>query len=388
MSKQVKIIRTATVSLSLDVLLPGQLAFLNNYFEIIACSGFDHHLQNVLEREKVKIKNIQMARPISPLRDFISLIKLYQFFKKEKPQIVHSITPKAGLLSMTAAFFAGVPVRIHTFTGLLFPYKKGIFQWLLLTMDKILCRFATHIIPEGQGVKNDLLAFNVTNKPLEIIAHGNVNGIDVEYFNPEKIDIDAVESFKLNHQLKNEHLKFVYIGRKVKDKGVEELIEAFYQIAKSNPLAKLIFVGPFEETDALSQGTLLKIDELVYKNVIIPFGFKKDIRLFLKVADVLILPSYREGFPNVLLQALSMETPCIATNVSGCNEIIQHGKNGFLIEKQSINELKSTIEKYLSDKQILINQKNDCRTEICDKFANRLVWDALLKFYKKALNDD
>ncbi len=153
MNRKPKLIRTSTVAMSLDILLKGQLSFLNKYYNVIAVSGKDEHLKNIEIREKVHIKSIKIERKISPLKDLVSLFRLYIYFKKQKPKIVHSITPKAGLLSMIAAYFAGVPIRIHTFTGLIFPYKKGIFQALLITMDKILCKFATHIIPEGQGVK-------------------------------------------------------------------------------------------------------------------------------------------------------------------------------------------------------------------------------------------
>ena len=125
-----KIIRTSTISLSLDFLLKGQLAFLQQQYEVVAVSGEDDHLRTVAKREQVRTVNIPMQRNISPIQDLVSLWQLYVLFIKEKPQIVHSITPKAGLLSMLAAKLAGVPVRIHTFTGLIFPTKKGFLQQL------------------------------------------------------------------------------------------------------------------------------------------------------------------------------------------------------------------------------------------------------------------
>lgn len=387
MNEKIKIIRTATVALSLDVLLNGQLKYLDQHFEVIGVSGQDHHLDQVKSREHVKTIAVKMARPIHPVQDVKSLFRLYRVFKKEKPQIVHSITPKAGLLSMIAANFAGVPIRIHTFTGLLFPYKSGFFQWLLLTMDKVLCQFATHIIPEGQGVKNDLIKFKVTKKPLEVIAFGNVNGINTKHFHPDLIPSDDVQKFNEKHTIKPTDKVFVYIGRKVRDKGNEELIQAINRLAKVYPNLKLIYVGPYEETDSLSQSTHQLIDELTKNNVIIPFGFEKDIRLFLKVADVLILPSYREGFPNILLQALAMETPCIATNICGCDEIIQNNQNGFLIQKQSETELYEAIEKYILDDDLVNQQKPYTRSMIREKYDNAVVWSALLNYYNKMIKE-
>ena len=177
-----KVIRTSTIALSLNVLLKGQLSFLKKYYNVIAASGDDEDLRIVENREGVKTKDITMQRQIVPFKDFISLIKLYFYFKKEKPKIVHSITPKAGFLSMVAAYLARVPIRIHTFTGLIFPTRLGAMQRLLIVMDKILCKCATHIYPEGEGVRNDLISYNITSKPLKVLANGNVNGIDTSYF--------------------------------------------------------------------------------------------------------------------------------------------------------------------------------------------------------------
>jgi hypothetical protein len=132
-----KVIRTSTIALSLNILLKGQLSFLKKYYDVIAVSGENEDLRVVENREGVKTQDITMQRQIEPFKDSISLIKLYFYFKKEKPQIVHSITPKAGLLSMVAAYLARVPIRIHTFTGLIFPTRSGVMKRLLIVMDKM-----------------------------------------------------------------------------------------------------------------------------------------------------------------------------------------------------------------------------------------------------------
>ena len=186
-SPKPKLFRIATVPMSLNLLLKGQLRFLNDHFEVTAISGAGKDLDIVAEREGVKIHPIEMHRPISFIQDITSLWQLYKYFKKEKPDIIHSITPKAGLLSMMAGKLAGVPIRMHTFTGLIFPYKNGYMKRTLIIMDRILCRCATHVYPEGKGVKEDLQRHNITNKPLKIIANGNVNGVDLDYYHPEAI---------------------------------------------------------------------------------------------------------------------------------------------------------------------------------------------------------
>src|ERR1019366_99497 len=208
-----KVIRTSTIPLSLDILLKGQLRFLNQYYEIIAVSGEGQHLRNVEQREGVHVFPVAMQRNVSPVRDLVSLWKLYRFFRREKPDFVHSITPKAGLLSMAAAFFAGVPLRLHTFTGLIFPYREGISKKVLILTDSLLCFFATHIYPEGIGVRNDLINYKITHKNLKVIANGNINGIDPDYFNPSLFTHDQRLLLREKSGIGAGDFVFVFVGR-------------------------------------------------------------------------------------------------------------------------------------------------------------------------------
>src|SRR6218665_368321 len=321
-----KLFRISTVPISLNVLLKGQLEFLNQNFDVTAISGSGNDLDEVGIREGVRVFPIDMQRQISPFKDLVSLIKLYRYFKKEKPDIIHSITPKAGLLSMIAGKLAGVPVRMHTFTGLIFPSKKGIMQKLLIIMDKVLCACATNIYPEGQGVKNDLQKFKITQKPLKIIGNGNVNGIDTSYFDPEFISETEKEDLRSSLDIKPGDFIFAFVGRIVKDKGINELIQAFTTINEKYPNAKLILVGSFEKKlDPIKPETT----EIINVNPnIITVGYQKDIRPYLAISDLFVFPSYREGFPNVLLQAGSLGLPSVLTDINGSNEIIPNGLNG------------------------------------------------------------
>ena len=327
MSKSVlpKLIRTSTVAMSLDFLLKGQLAFLNQHFEVVAVSGEDDHLKTVQEREGVRTIPLQMQRAISPLKDLIALVQLYFLFKKEKPEIVHSITPKAGLLSMLAAKLAGVPVRIHTFTGLIFPSKKGFLQKVLVLMDRLLCICATHVYPEGQGVKKDLKQYKITSKPLKVIANGNVNGIDTAYFSKEQVSVQEQQTLKKELDINENDFVFIFVGRLVGDKGINELVTAFSKLSSDNPQPttvnlKLLLVGPLEsELDPLQPNTLKEIES---NSNVLTVGFQTDIRKYYAVANALVFPSYREGFPNVVLQAGAMGLPAIVTDINGSNEII------------------------------------------------------------------
>lgn len=375
------IIRTSTVAISLDYLLKGQLSFLQNNYEVLAVSGNSQHLEEVANREGVKVNAIEMQRNISPIKDLKSLWHLYRLFKKEKPLIVHSITPKAGLLSMIAAKMAFVPIRVHTFTGLVFPTKKGKIRQLLILMDRLLCECATNIYPEGQGVRNDLIKYRITNKPLKVIANGNVNGIDAEHFNQELFSSLERQTMKIKLGITADEFVFIFVGRLVGDKGINELTEAFRKISKDIEKVKLLLVGPFEpDLDPLATTTL---QEIKANSNIISVGFQKDVRSYLAISNCLALPSYREGFPNVVMQAGAMGLPSIVTNINGCNEIIIEGKNGIIIPVKSSEALYEAMKKMIENIHFRMQLQKNARQMIVSRYEQNIVWDAILTEYKK-----
>lgn len=381
-----KLIRTATVSLSLDVLLKGQLSFLNEKFEVIAVSGQDKHLDLVREREEIRTISVEMQRNIFLIKDLKSLIRLYKVFKKEKPDIVHSITPKAGLLSMLAAKFAGVPVRIHMFTGLIFPTKKGAMQKLLIQMDKLLCWAATDILPEGIGVKQDLIKFKITKKQLNILANGNVNGIDISYYNSAQYDSIRKDRVRQDLQIEKDDFIFIFVGRLVSDKGINELVDAFKKVEKTKGSfkCKLLLVGCFEsELDSLKKRTLKDIS---CNANIISVGYKKDVRPYLAISNALVFPSYREGFPNVVLQAGAMGIPSIVSDINGCNEIIVEGVNGLIIPSKDTEALQIAMLSFIDGDDLINKLKLNSRQMIVSRFEQSILWEALIKKYKILLS--
>jgi glycosyltransferase involved in cell wall biosynthesis len=383
--KKFKIVRTSTIAASLDILLKGQLDYLNQYFEVIAVSGLDKHLENVYLRENVKITDVKFRRKISPLFDLLSLYKLYRLFLKEKPILVHSITPKAGLITMMAGKLACVPIRIHTFTGLVFPSKSGILKKLLILMDKLLCYCSTHIIPEGCGVRNNLIEYNITNKPLNVLANGSVNGVDINYFNPHLYN-DVFKS-DLRNQLgiKIDDFVFIYVGRLVSDKGINELINAFTTLNFQNDSfkAKLLLVGNYEnEYDPLHPATL---NEISNNKQIIEVGFQNDVRPYFAISNCLAFPSYREGFPNVVIQAGCMGLPSIVTDINGCNEIIINKFNGLIIPPKNITKLIDAMLRMIEINNEYLQYKNNARQNIIDKYEQNLVLKSILNEYNSII---
>ena len=373
-----KICRIAAIPASLNILLKGQLAFLNKYYEVIAVSSSGIEQVELANREGVQVKSINIERKISIFKDLHSLWMLYIFFKKEKPEIVHSITPKAGLLSMIAAKIAGVPVRIHTFTGLIFPSKTGIMKKILIQMDKLLCYCATNVYPEGKGVKADLINFKITSKPLKVIANGNVNGIDLEFFNTTQISEEIKNRLRSDLKLCKEDFVFIFVGRLVKDKGINEMISAFTCQKEKN--IKLLLVGSFEtDLDPLLPET---INEISNNPNIISVGFQNDVRPYFAISNALLFPSYREGFPNVVLQAGAMGLPSIVSNINGCNEIIIDGENGIIIPIKNSIAIFDAMKKIFENETFHLKLKYNSRKRIVENYEQSVVWNAILKEYK------
>ncbi len=385
--KNHKIIRVANVPGALSVILKGQLNHINSHpdFEIIGVSIPGGELDKLSVQEGIRIKGLTMKRGISPFRDIFSIINLSIFLLKEKPLIIHSHTPKAGLVSMIAGFLTRVPIRIHTFTGLIFPAKRGFFKKVLIFFDKLICFCATNIYPEGEGVRKDLIQYSITQKNLKVLANGNINGIDINQFSLENFDTQTITLIRSNLNFSSEDIIFLFVGRILKDKGVDELVNAFLKINQKYNNSKLLIVGSFEdEINPVSEFTK---QEIINNNKITYVGFQIDVRQFFAIADVFILPSYREGFPNVVLQAGAMELPSIVTNINGSNEIIKDEFNGLIIEPQNENHLYIAIERYILDNNLRNNHKKKIRQNIIQKYNQKDVWNATIEEYHNIINE-
>ena len=365
-----KIIRVTTADISLNSLLKGQLMFLNQYFEVIGVAKNTGVLKEVSEREGIRVVDAPLERPISLVKDIKGLWFLCRLFRKEKPWCVHANTPKGSLLAMIAAWIARVPHRVYTVTGLRYQGAHGMLRTILKTMERLSCLFATNVIPEGQGVLHALQEDNITKKPLRVIWNGNINGIDTEYFKPTK-------SFT---ERKNDTFTFVFIGRIVRDKGIHELTEC---IRKLN--CNLILVGSFEDGDPVDEDDkkfLLTSEKVKF------VGWQTDVRPYLEQADALVFPSYREGFPNVPMQAGAMGLPCIVTNINGCNEIIKDGLNGKIIAaplkegtKMMEQSLLNTMQWFIDHREEAKRMGNNARPMIQERYEQRYVWTALKEYY-------
>ncbi len=371
-----KLFRITTVSCSLSTLLKGQLRFLNNYYEVVGVASGKEDLKVVEEREGIRVIDVPMRREISVFSDVVSLFRLILLFCKERPYIVHANTPKASLLSMIAAWITRVPHRIYMVTGLRFETATGKFRCLLVWMEKIACWCATKVIPEGEGVKKTLLANRITRKPLKVILNGNINGVDIDYFNRKAVLDDDVEKLRVS-----DCYTFVFVGRLVRGKGIRELVHAFVKLYDQYKHIRLFVVGGLEqELDPLDEETFTLLQK---HEAIRAVGFQCDVRPYLAASDALVFPSYREGFPNVVLQAGAMGLPSIVTDINGCNEIIQDGINGKIIPSRDENALYEAMKWFYEHRDAEVKEMAlRARPLIIERYEQHKVWAALLEEYR------
>ncbi|MEO9021796.1 MAG: glycosyltransferase family 4 protein [Ginsengibacter sp.] len=373
MKKKFIIITTVPVSLAF---FKGQIQILKEKFEVELISSPGVNLDQMCDREKVKGHAIKMKREISVLNDIISLIQLIFTFSKLKPYIIHGSTPKAGLLSMIAGWCVQVPVRIYYLHGLRYQGTSGFKRWFLRSMEKISCFFATDIFSVSEGVRKILLKDRITRKKINLIGNGSVNGIDTNYFSPANRDIPDL---KKEYKLLPSHFVFGFVGRLVSDKGINELVEAFMLVYENYSNARLLLVGNFEhELDPIKEGIK---NEIFTNPKIIFVGYQTDIRPYLKMMDVFVFPSYREGFGISLMEAAAMEVPAISSDIIGCNEIIEDGFNGKLILPRSKEDLLKAMENFMEDSLLVKQMSSVSRNSIIEKYEQNRLWKETLAEY-------
>ena len=289
------------------------------------------------------------------------------------------MTPKAGMLCMVAGWLAGVPVRVHTFTGLVFPSSTGLKRRILMFTDWLTCACATHIIPEGEGVKNDLLNNSITKKPLKVLGYGNVRGVDLEYYSKLR---DNGEKLKVKDKL-----SFLFVGRIVRDKGINELVKAFCRLHEQYPNTRLWLVGPYEDgLDPINDEARKDIAE---NDGIEAVGMKSgnELLAYYAAADCFVLPSYREGFPNTVLEAGAMGLPSIVTDINGSREIIKDGVNGLIVQPRDAGALYQAMQLMLRSTIDRDRMAGNARKMIADRFEQSFVRKCLYDFYDEILQD-
>lgn len=364
-------------------LLRGQLRFMNQTFEVQGMTSQGERLDAVREFEGIPIHAVKMTRRLSPLIDLLAIWRAFCFFRKTNPTIVHTHTPKAGMVGMIAARLAGVPIRMHTVAGLPVETKKGLMRKILLWTEKLTYMCAHRVYPNSKGMADFIQQNSLCSATkLKIIANGSTNGVDLDHFklSPE-LKSKGME-IRTRLGLAESDVLFCFVGRMVPDKGVEELLWATERLASENTTIHLVLLGRYEKLHPISEDakSALKHPQIHYE------GYQDEVRPYLAASDVFVLPTYREGLPNVLLQAGAMGLPVIATQINGCTDIVCDYQNGVLIPPQDKDALYGAISQLLMDKQLRSKIASVSRQMIQDRYEQTRVWNELRREYLQLIS--
>jgi len=379
-----RLLRITTVPVSLKLLLRGQFTFFQlQGFQVLTVSADGPEVKDI-EAEGVPHQVVPMTRAITPLQDMICLWTLIRVIRKFNPDIVHTHTPKAGLLGMMAAWLCRVPVRMHTVAGLPLMEAGGVKRSVLIMTERITCFCATSVYPNSMGLMNYMREeLTMDNCQLSMIGKGSSNGIDSTYFSRTPALMDAAREIRKHYQIPDKAIVFCFVGRIVKDKGIVELVQAFKNLIPSANV-RLMLVGSFEQDlDPLPEEIVRYLHDSGH---VIMAGFQQDVRPWLMASDVFVFPSYREGFPNVVMQAACLEVPCIVSDINGCNEIIEDGVSGLIVPSKNSTALHDAMLKMITEKELRASFAAKARKFVAENFDQQYLWGELLKEYLKLLS--
>lgn len=378
------LIRITTIPVSMQVLLKGQMKFMQEQgFEVVMISSDGPEVKALEAQEQCRHLSVPFTRKISPVQDLVCLVKLIRIFRKLKPDIVHTHTPKAGLLGMWAARLSGVPVRLHTIAGLPWVETTGFMRKLLRFVEKLTAMPASRIYPNSMVQQHFLEQQHIALGKMKVLGKGSSNGINSTHFSVnEQIEQEA-NRLKDAENIQTGGWIWIFIGRLVKDKGIGEMLDAFTEIHKRFPDDRLWLLG--EEEPELDPLTEHQKEILKNSHAIRCWGFQKDIRPYLAAARILVFPSYREGFPNVPLQAGSMGCMLLLSDINGCNEIVDNGVNGMLVPPKNTEALQSAMLAARNDPSTTDRYAKAIQLKIKSDYDQQQLWMILLSEYRQWL---
>ena len=351
------------------------LALARKHSVSIALNGAAQDLR--VELRQTPIHRFCIVRKIAPFRDLIALISLWNLFRLERFDVIHSMSPKAGLLASVAGFLAGVPVRIHWFTGQVWATKRGLMRILLKTMDKITSRCATDLLSDSHSQAKFLTTEKVTSAgKIQVLASGSTCGVDILRFHP---DLETGNKIRAAHGIPDEATIALFVGRMQPEKGIRELCAAFLAAAQSCPDLHLMLVGPDEAgMKKYIQAELAEVSKNLHW-----IGLTDRPEEYMAASDFLVIPSYREGFGSVVIEAAACGIPSIGTNIYGLSDAIIDGETGSLIPVGNAKALEDAILRLSTDAVKRMRMGERAFTRVLTHFRQDMLVEALLKYYER-----
>jgi glycosyltransferase involved in cell wall biosynthesis len=322
---------------------------------------------------------VAIARPIAPWRDLRALWALSRLFRQRRFDLVHSLTPKAGLLAMLAGWLAGVPRRLHMFTGQVWVTRTGPMRTLLKSADRLIGRLATHVLTDSASQREFLIAQGIVPaRKLSVLAKGSSCGVDTARFRP---DAAARERVRRSHGIPTDAVVFLYLGRINRDKGLHDLAQAYSRIGSRHPNAHLLLVGP-DEDNLLAALTLAAADNPTRLH---SAGYTERPQEYFAAADVCCLPSFREGFPTSMLEAAAAGVPAIGSRIYGITDAVVDGETGLLFEAGNVEQLAQCMHTLAHDAALRAKMGKAARERVLRDYSSAFVTAALLEYYATLL---
>lgn len=364
--------------------LRGQLAYLREAgAQVTLISSPEPALQATAEREGTAWQGIRIAREIAPLQDLRALFELWRAFRRLKPDIVNVSTPKAGLLGGVAALLSGVRSRVYVLRGLRLETTGGALRLVLWLAERLACAVASRVVCVSPSLKARALELRLVapGKAL-VIGGGSSNGVDVERFAPSAALLQRARELRADLGIEPDAPVIGFVGRFTRDKGLVELTEAFQRLHAHHPSARLLLVGDHEDGDPVPEPTrrLLEADP----GVIAP-GWVQDVAPYFHVCDVVALPTYREGFPNIAVEAASAGRPVVTTDATGARDAVVDGETGLLVPVCDAAALEAALDRLLAFPDWAEQLGRNGQRRARDAFRPELVWDGLLGLYQELL---
>jgi len=382
MSKYVaKICFVSAIPLSLVAFMKPHIELLSNNYKIkLVSNGKDNDVSDLL-KNNVSFKGLPIKRHVSLISDLSNLYKLWSFLRSEKIDIIHSITPKAGLLSMLAGYYSKTPVRIHWFTGQVWATKKGVSRTIFKYIDRLTAMCATHLLVDSPSQRDFLLKENIVqdDSKLTVLGHGSVCGVDIQRFKPS---VKNKEQIKSDLNIPKDALLGLFLGRLNHDKGIIELAKAFKIASEKCPNFHLLIVGPDEANIKDSLDNILSdvIDRVHF------VGFTNDPHIYMSSADMFILPSYREGFGSSVIEAAACGLPSIGSNIYGLSDAIVDGVTGLLVPVKDVSQLSKAMIRLTSDNDLRIKMGHQALERVKKHFDQLVLAELLSTYYSNLGN--
>jgi glycosyltransferase involved in cell wall biosynthesis len=382
----VTVVHVTTAPRALLAFVTGQLQYMRERgFRVAAVTSPGEHLDKVIARERIEVYTVDMPRRITPAGDLAALGKLCKLLRQLRPQVVHSHTPKAGMLGMLAAWLTGVPVRVYSCHGLPYVTANGMRRRLLMASEALSCRLSQVTVCVGASVRRTLVEDGVAREEkLTVFGSGSANGIDAEgRFNPERLPAGAAAAARAALGVPADAPLVLFVGRLVRDKGVVELQGAWAMLREQFPQAHLLLVGPPEEQDPVPPGVLeaLRGDARVHFA-----GFVDEPAAVYAAADVVALPTYREGLPYVPLEAAAMARPVVCSDVPGCTDAVLDGVTGTLVPVRDAAALAAAVGRYLADPGLRDRHGRAARARVLADFRPETIWRSTYETYRRLLS--